>query len=90
MNLKEELREELIERIARMDHTSLERVKSVLDKEQFDHAALPDVRVKRSVEQVSAFKQLLHDLAQPDEDLSDFNARLQRQPLRTAPLEFEP
>jgi hypothetical protein len=90
MNLREELREELIERIARMDHTSLERVKSVLDQEQFDYSALPDVRVKRSVDQISAFKNLLHDLAQPDQDLSDFNAHLERQPLRNAPLEFEP
>ena len=73
-----------------MDRISLERVKSLLEWEAFDYSALPDVRVKRTEEQVSEFKQLLRDLAQPDENLNDFDFRLERRPLREEVLEFEP
>ena len=79
------LREELIEQIGKMDRISLERVKSLLEWEAFDYSALPDVRVERTGEQVSEFKQLLRDLAQPDENSS---AKMSKPKLERGPKSY--
>ncbi len=86
------MREEIIQRIDHMTETTLEQLKKVIDTDPaFKYPDLPDVRVKRTPEEIERFRENLKALAEPTgEDLTAFNEAVKRRPLRRKPIEFQP
>ena len=89
------LREEIVLKVQTVDEGILERLKEVLEDAQLmavKHPGLPDVRVKRSPEEIAEFNRSLEELAAPvsNEDLTSFNEAVKRRPFRSKPVEFEP
>jgi uncharacterized protein YfkK (UPF0435 family) len=77
--------EEVIQKLKTVDDTILERVKIVLDEAEelaTKYPGLPDVRVKRSPEEIAEFSRIIRELAEPmpAEDLAEFLEAIKRQP----------
>jgi uncharacterized protein YfkK (UPF0435 family) len=86
--------EEVIQKLKTVDEGVLERVKIVLDEAEelaTKYPGLPDVRVKRSPEEIAEFSRIIHELAEPmpAEDLAEFLEDTKRRPWRSV-LEIEP
>jgi uncharacterized protein YfkK (UPF0435 family) len=86
--------EEVIQKLKTVDENVLERVKIVLDEAEelaTKYPGLPDVRVKRSPEEIAEFSRIIRDLAEPmpAEDLAEFLEDTKRRPWRSV-LEIEP
>jgi uncharacterized protein YfkK (UPF0435 family) len=86
--------EEVIQKLKTVDEGVLERVKIVLDEAEelaTKYPGLPDVRVKRSPEEIAEFSRLIRELAEPmpAEDLAEFLEDTKRRPWRSV-LEIEP
>jgi hypothetical protein len=86
------MREEIIEKILHVDHAVLERVKRTLEQAELESERhqLPDIRVKRTPEEISEIHQLLDALAEPmpQEDLAEFLEATKRRPLRSRHIDF--
>jgi uncharacterized protein YfkK (UPF0435 family) len=77
--------EEVIQKLKTVDEGVLERVKIVLDEAEelaTKYPGLPDVRVKRSPEEIAEFSRIIRELAEPmpAEDLAEFLEAIKRQP----------
>jgi uncharacterized protein YfkK (UPF0435 family) len=86
--------EEVIQKLKTVDEGVLERVKIVLDEAEelaTKYPGLPDVRVKRSPEEIAEFSRIIRELAEPmpAEDLAEFLEDTKRRPWRSV-LEIEP
>jgi uncharacterized protein YfkK (UPF0435 family) len=86
--------EEVIQKLKTVDEGVLERVKIVLDEAEelaTKYPGLPDVRVKRSPEEIAEFSRIIRELAEPmpPEDLAEFLEDTKRRPWRSV-LEIEP
>jgi uncharacterized protein YfkK (UPF0435 family) len=84
--------EEVIQKLKTVDEGVLERVKDVLDEAEelaTKYPGLPDVRVKRSPEEIAEFRRVIRELAEPvpGEDLTEFKKAIKRQPWRSQPGE---
>jgi hypothetical protein len=88
------MREEIINKLQTADDTVLERVQRTLEQAELEsrYKELPDIRVKRTPEEIAEFKQLLRELAEPmsEEDLAEFKEAIKRRPFRSKPIEFQP
>jgi uncharacterized protein YfkK (UPF0435 family) len=86
--------EEVIQKLKTVDEGVLERVKIVLDEAEelaTKYPGLPDVRVKRSPEEIAEFNRIIRELAEPmpAEDLAEFLEDTKRRTWRSV-LEIEP
>jgi hypothetical protein len=82
--------EEVTQKLKTVDDTILERVKGFLDEAEelaTKYPGLPDVRVKRSPEEIAEFSKIIHELAEPmpAEDLAELLEDTKRRPWRAIP-----